>query len=506
MQADRGGMAGLLAAHSWLGLISSWILALVFLTGAMTMFQQEIDLWEKAPASLGSEAVPGVSLDHVLDALIIPATVKDKRVEVLLPGYKNSFYHIYVYDSDGDYYRGHAFHPVTGAEWPDPDLTGLAEFLEEFHKRLLVDQGRYIVGAATFISLLNILSGLILYWPKLSWRSLVRPRLGKLRLRWLDLHVSIGVFTLPFLLVIIFTGALFSFSAMLQTGLLAGRLQEKPAALAALLFPEPPVGPLADKAMRIVGTDALIADAAHRTDMVPTRISLRHFGDRSATMTVFGERRGSFSAEVRITYRLSDRAVVQQDSTGNVLAHGQSTLQRLHYGDFGGFLVRLLYFLLAAAGCFLIMTGNLLWLEKRIALNRRPRGLRVVSALSVGTCGGGMLALAGTMVAARLLPSDWPERADMVAGSFIGLLICAQIAAFVMGRRPRQILVGFLIVATALYMAVPVLDWIAFGPAIAAQARNSGAIILLEGLCILVGMACVSASIWLRRDAARTPR
>jgi len=503
MRAERGRLAGLLAGHSWLGLICSWVLALVFLTGAMTMFQQEIDLWEKAPASLGSVEQPRISLDRILSATPIPSTVRDKRVEVLLPGAKSAFYHVYVYDEAGDYEREHAFHPVTGAEWPDPQQSYLGEFLEEFHKRLFLSEGRYIVGIATAVFLLNIITGLVIHWPKLTWRGLTHPRLDRPRLRWLDLHVSLGIFALPFLIVITFTGTLFSFSVLLQQSLVAGRLHMNPRPAIALLAPHPPVAELAHIGMRIEGTDTLIADAARRLQMTPTRVSLLHVDDRAAMMTVIGEPEGSFAREGRVSYRLSDRSIAQSRpiANGNALARGESVLLSLHYGDFGGFALRLLYFVLAVAGCILLATGNLHWIEKRLAQPRLPRGLHLVAGLSVGTCGGGMVALAGSMMAARLLPPLWPQRADAVVSTFVVLLLASEMVGLIWRRHPRRSLIGLLAAAGFGYALLPPIDWLVFGARLpTAIAAGDWAVPIIELLSAILALTCFACARWLRRD------
>lgn len=502
---SRGGTAGLLASHSWLGLIASWVLFLVFLTGAMTMFKREVDLWEKAPAYLGSQNRAVVGLDRVLAATQVPREVADPHIEVLLPGRMSAYYQVFLYDDAGDFYRATAFHPVTGAQLPDPEATGLGEFFEEFHKELYLPGGHYLVGVASLLMFLGLLTGLVLHWPKLSLSALFSPRWGKPRLRWLDLHNSLGVLALPFHLLMAFTGTVFSLTLVLNLLMVFGRLHGDDQPLRELLFAPPLPLEIAHAPTPSLSVDGLIRAASQRLDMEPVRVSLLHYGDRNAWLTVHGHGHGSLAQVGQASYRLDNgellRTLPPRDI--NALAHGNEVLHRLHYGDFGGIGLRLLYFLLAIATCVLIVTGNLLWLEKRLSQRARPRGLRWVAGLSVGACGGGLLALATVLLAARTLPVAVPARMDWVIGAFAVPLLAA-CALGVYSARPRRDLTVLLSIAGAVFLLLPLLDWIMFGRALlAALAAGDWAAPTIELLCVALAAACIVTVRWLRRDPIR---
>lgn len=502
---SRGGVAGLLASHSWLGLIASWVLFLVFLTGAMTMFKREVDLWEKAPAYLGSHNHAVAGLDRVLAATVIPAEVRDPHIEVILPGRMSAYYQVFLYDDEGDFYRASAFHPVTGALLPDPEATGLGEFFEEFHKELYLPGGHYLVGAVSLLFFLGLVTGLVLYWPKLSWASLFRLRWGKPRLRWLDMHNSVGVLGLPFHLLMAVTGTVFNLSILLNLLMVFGRLGGNEQPLRELLFPPPLPLQAAHVAAPPRSVEALIDDASRRVSMEPVRVSIIHYGDRNAWVTVHGHGLDSFARVGQASYRLDDGEPLRTlpPAEINALWHGNEVLHRLHYGDFGGFGLRLLYFLLAIATCVLIATGNLLWLEKRLSQRKPPRGLRLVAALSVGTCGGGMLALAAVLLTARVLPVDTPARMDWVIGVFAATLL-ASYGLSLFGTRPRAGLIGFLRIAGIGFALLPLLDWLLFGRSLmAAIGAADWAVPGIQLLCLALAATCLGSVRWLRRDPIR---
>lgn len=499
---DAGGLAGLLASHSWLGLIGSWVLFAVFLTGALTMFKREIDLWEKAPAYFGSDARASAPLDAVLAQTVVPPEVKDPHLEVLLPGPMSAYYQVFVYDDEGDYYRADAFHPHTGALLPPPEATGFGEFLEEFHKELYLPFGHYVVGVVTLLFFLGIVTGLVLYWPKLSWRSLTTIRASRPRLRWLDLHNTTGVFGVPFHLLMAFTGVVFNLAILFNAAVVWGRLGGNDSAVWGLRFAPPLPVAAAGQARPTRGTDALIADAARRLDAEPLRVSLIHYGDHNALFTVHVHGRGSFAQVGQVTYRVDDGSVARSlpPADINALAHGNEVLHRLHYGDYGGFALRLVYFLLAIGSCFLVATGNLLWIEKRLGQRKPPRSLRFVAALSAGTFGGMLVALAAAMTCARLLPVDGAARMSIVIGAFAASLGASHVfAAFV--ARPRRALIVLCLVAGVLFALLPVLDWLRFGAAHArAIAAGDYAVLFVEILCVAFAATCIACARWLARD------
>lgn len=128
-------------------------------------------------------------------------------------------------------------------------------------------------------------------------------------------------------------------------------------------------------------------------------------------------------------------------------------------------MLRLLYFALALGSCLLIATGNLLWLEKRLAHRMPPRGLRLVAGLSVGACGGVILALAGAMWTTRLLPQELSTRMDWVIGVFTVILLASPVIDLV-SSTPRRALVRLLAAADMLFAALPGLDWMRIGGAL----------------------------------------
>lgn len=503
MRAENGRLGALLASHSWLGLFSSWILALVFLAGAMTMFQRELGLWEKMPASLGSGPIPSGLVDSTLSRIPFPSAVVDRQLELLLPVGKSGFLHVYSYDAEGDYSAEHAVHPASGAFLPSPERNSLGEFIEEFHKTLLLPQGNYLVGFATFAMVVGLVSGLIVQWPKLSFHSLTHPRIDRPRLRWRDLHVSLGVFGLPFHAVLAMTGAIFSFSHLIEIGSVYGRLGGDAQPAIQLAYTPPPVPPIRHQPMAVTGIDARMGRAVREFGIAPTRLSVLHYGDRSATLVVHGHMPGSFAEETRMIYSLAQPAgqppLIEHD--GNALRIGEAVLRRLHYGDFAGFPLRLVYFVFAIGTCLLLSTGNLYWIEKRLSQRTPAKGLRLVIGLSVGSCAGGMLALSFSLLAARLIPQIRETRSSEIETLFLVVLAMTVVAGLLFARRPRLTMAGLSCLAGFLFLLIPAMDWIGNGAEIShAMTDGDFATPTIHLLCVALACGNLAAAALLRRD------
>src|SRR5690606_37616945 len=94
----------------------------------------------------------------------------------------------------------------------------------------------------------------------------------------------------------------------------------------------------------------------------------------------------------------------------------------LHMAQFGGSLVRALYFLLGLSGCVMIATGLQVWVRKRarqVAAAGALSGYGLVRGLNVGVVAGMPLAAAALLLANRLLPMDLADRAGAEVASFV---------------------------------------------------------------------------------------
>ena len=152
--------------HKWLGLISGLIVFIISITGCIFCFHDEIkDITRKEWRLVEPQNKP----------FILPSVLQENAKEIL-PDYKQSMVSFYgknraaiVYTYTDTENRYLYFNPYTGkylkTEDPETDFFIIVEYI---HLYLLLPDyiGKHIIGGATIIFILLLISGIIQWWPK----------------------------------------------------------------------------------------------------------------------------------------------------------------------------------------------------------------------------------------------------------------------------------------------------------------------------------------------------
>lgn len=235
--------------------------------------------------------------------------------------------------------------------------TWLEVFLDLHRNLLLGRTGDLILVGVGVIFFVALISGLLVYRPFMRRSAFGTIRPGSRRLRWLDWHNLIGIATVAWAGVIGMTGI----ANTLEERLFSHWQAERVPALMAPYAHRPP-------AQAFAPLDAVIA-TAHRAApaMAPTSIVMprtpfgtpRHFivwthGDAPLTSRIFtpmlidGET-GALAAIEPLPWYL--RAV--------------EISRPLHYGDYGGLPLKILWAFLDVLLIVVLVTGLYLWLRRR---------------------------------------------------------------------------------------------------------------------------------------------
>lgn len=220
--------------HLWLGLASGLVVFIVAVTGCIFAFEEELfDVFHSelvhvnAPAQVAKN-LPVATLEQAAqkalggrDAVtlinIYPET--DRAWEFDIFRYDEKEAAASFWDGAGLEWKRAYVNPYTGR------VNGLMDMRYEFftivraiHQNLLIrsDIGSPIVGSATIIFVVMLISGLVLWWPKN--RAAAKQRYAfrwKGSTRWkrknYDLHNILGFYMLTFGLFIALTGIVWSF-------------------------------------------------------------------------------------------------------------------------------------------------------------------------------------------------------------------------------------------------------------------------------------------------------
>lgn len=357
-------------SHSVLGLGLAALIYIVSLTGVFTLFVPELALWENR----GMVTTSAISDEAAARAM-------ENAQARLEPG--NQILNVVLYAPD-------EFKPYTTVrlnqradreselqsdDWIVDPVSGAllgkmdapyAHFIEDLHTVLHLPRpwGRYLVGLVGVVMFTLILSGIFAH-PTIL-KDAFKLRLDRnARLAWTDMHNRLSVWGLPFHLVLTFTGAFLGIAGITVSALaFVAYSGDTEKAISALNGPQailgaPPMEQAPDYAAMIRGSQA----SDRRFALVVANNPL----DSGSTTSVIYSEDGLLSARSSDIYRNTGGFLDKIGGRGSeVGARIFGTVQPLHYGTFGGYPIKLLYFVLALALTYITSTGMMIWFKRKM--------------------------------------------------------------------------------------------------------------------------------------------
>lgn len=350
-------MRALYRVHAWLGLLCGLIVLALCLSGSLAVFRAEVMAWSGGalpPAGGDCRLMP----DEALEKLRTSFDIAPIR-RLSLPELTGGYYELRLADG-----RRAALDYCGSAV-----ATARAEvgaYLVNLHTRLFMGkQGRWIVGTLGIAMLISALSGLILhrklFTQLFTWR---RDRSTRL---WLsDAHKLVGIWLLPFHLLIAFSGAWLG----LYT-LLGGNQWDRQASApktSSYLTPATLEAMLERSRQALPGFEPMYIDFFPERGHVSVRGNLPgHLVPRHRAEALFSGHDGQLLA-------LRD----PRAETGLQRLHG--LMMPLHLGDWSGAALRWLYCLMGLGSAWLTWLGLRLWANRR----ERSAGLLLRSGPAAG--------------------------------------------------------------------------------------------------------------------------
>ncbi|MDM1763630.1 MULTISPECIES: PepSY-associated TM helix domain-containing protein [unclassified Acinetobacter] len=210
IESPRQSMSWL---HTWASLILGWLLYAIFLTGTLSFFQSEISAWMKPEFH---QSIPNQS--QIQNTQVALNYLQKNHAEagswsIQLPNSRQNVTTLTIRKQGEDPRARRGGERVsidsqTGEVLTARDTRG-GSFLYRFHFELYGlprTWARWIVGIATMMMLVAIVSGIITH--KKIFKDFFTFRSGKGQRSWLDAHNATAVFALPFHIMITFSGLL----------------------------------------------------------------------------------------------------------------------------------------------------------------------------------------------------------------------------------------------------------------------------------------------------------
>lgn len=353
--------------HKWTSLLCTLFLLMLCLTGLPLIFHDEIDgalnpdSW--TPADPTAEHL---TLDEILDTALenrpgeVPIFMSfdiDRPVVNVTSGPSA--------DAPGSAMHFASFDLTSGNLVPPADNgESVMEFILQLHTNMFLGlPGMLFLGFMGILFALSVVSGVVLYAPfmrKLEFGT-VRRQQSK-RLKWLDYHNLLGIVAVAWLLVVGLTGVI---NTLEEPIIETWKSQE----LADLVASNEGVAASASRASLDAAVSAAIEEAP---DMELQFVAFPGSGfSTKAHYAVFLHGRTPVSEHVIAP-------VLIHAGTGEVAglrempwyAKALSLSRPLHFGDYGGLLLKLVWAVLDLLTIFLLVTGVYLWLARG---NRRMR-------------------------------------------------------------------------------------------------------------------------------------
>jgi uncharacterized iron-regulated membrane protein len=386
--AIRAGQA--LEMHSLIAVIFGGLIYILAVTGTLSVFNHEFQRWEQPDAP---------------EMTAISPEAAERAALAVFASEKTPTTHLYINFPQDDLPRTvittdtQAFFAA-----PDGSISGRenfpwTQFLLDLHYYLHLPQtlGLTVVGALGAMLIALSFSGLLAH-PRI-FRDAFKFRRRAGRLTMVDLHNRLGVWTLPFHFSNALTGAILGLASILAFAIAATGFDNDVTAVFSPVFGSEP--------------EAAAGQAGNANIAGPLAYMAREYPELNVTYFILHDP-GTAAQHINVIVEHSDRLIFGDyynfnaagEFQGNVgISDGTvgqqitGAVYNVHFGNWGGLIVKLAYLIFGVALCTIVASGLSIYFAKREANGRpAPRLAAIWSGLVWGT--PAMLAV--TLVAALL--------------------------------------------------------------------------------------------------------
>ena len=424
--------------HTWTGILVSWLLYFIFVTGTLGYFDSEIDAWmaPELPPNTASVSASLNTADTHLNAYGLDA----KEWRIYLPVVRSEPHLWLRYqqkDANGKLKNVSKTLNGENGEVLSPRKTGGGQALYRMHYRLhyLPRQfAYYLVGIFTAFMLLGLVTGIVVH--KKIFKEFFTFRRNKGASSWLDGHNLMSVVSLPFHLMITYSGLImfmFTYVPFVMNASYGFGAENKQRFFDDYYQRGAPNSPSGIAATPLglntlyQRAEEVLANNKDTRRAIAIRVYHPHDSNSLAVFSL--EQKSPSDDGGKLILHATTGALYQYTPQYQGTRHVQSVFLELHEGIFATLPVRWLYFFAGLTGSIMIASGMVLWTTKRRkkAL-ANPQGLpfsfKLTEGLNIGTVVGLPAAIAVYFLANRLVPVDFAHRADWEMHCFFITWFC----------------------------------------------------------------------------------
>jgi uncharacterized iron-regulated membrane protein len=357
--------------HKWSSLISTAFLLMLCVTGLPLIFHDEIDrlLYEVVAPANSPANTPPASLDRVAATAL--ARHPEKAVQFLAwDRDEPNVISVLINDrADGDPQLNRLVRvdARTAGFLDEPKVEGrFTHIMLRLHADLYAGlPGQLFLGAMGLLFIAAIVSGVVVYGPsmvKLEFGTIRRQRLRVIR--WLDLHNLLGIVVTAWMLVVGVTGVINTWADLVIKLWQSDQLTEM-------------LGPLRNNPIprQLVSIEAVVRTARHKLPNMEPRL-VAYPGNIFSSpghFIVFMAGREPLTSKLLkpvivdgVTGEFTDMRPLPWYVTSLLLS------QPLHFGDYGGMPLKVIWAALDVVTIVILVTGLYLWLFRRRAVAQTP--------------------------------------------------------------------------------------------------------------------------------------
>lgn len=365
--------------HTVSGIVISVVLFVIFFAGSFSFFRDEIINWERSESTAVTreikldynKALENLDKKYVLHGrkITISKPSIENRVAVYMEGSRDTLAPAKQKEGSFFYLDNKNFKSYTYEE-----SYSLGELLYRLHflAQIPYPVGYYLSGFTALFFLFAIVTGLLLHWKKIVSNFYVfRPK-EKLKTLWTDAHTALGMIGLPFQFVYAVTGAFFMIKLLIVApAVMALYKGDQDKLYKELEYTDTDYKFEYKKLANPFDVEQLINKAkSNWADFEITRVVIQNYGDVNMHVLVEGElpSHKKFTGIGKIVYRVSDGKEIARKNPitqNGYLDVVKNVLYRIHFGDYGGYALKIVSFVLGIITCFVIISGVMIWLVAR---------------------------------------------------------------------------------------------------------------------------------------------
>jgi uncharacterized iron-regulated membrane protein len=406
--------------HTISGIFICALLYVMFFAGSFSFFRDDIAAWQKNESITAQRGVTQRDFNHVLDSLAKNHKLTGRDIEfnmqrhgmgayVSMSASHDSTVKAKVKKKPEEQKKGRgrgrgrrggnddsAFFTYNFGQQKEVDYQAgydMGEFLYRLHFLAQLNVvpiflgspfGYLLAGIVSFLFLFALITGLMLHWDKIVSNFFTFRPWTKWKTVWTDLHTALGVIQFPFQFIFAVTGIVLISNFFLMTPYATYLYRGDSEKLyKALEYSDTTAFEYSYKPLTAAfNLNDYLAGVEQRMEGGElSRISIKNYQDDNMHIIIQSKplADASFAGSGKIIYRVRDQQVLHETRPAqhaSYIDRVKAVIYHLHFGDFGGRPLRVMYFILGAMGCVVIISGILIWLVARDK-NSVPKHKRV---------------------------------------------------------------------------------------------------------------------------------